>query len=287
MKNSFSNSIFNSRLYDKLLITVSKGQSTLKSGALRTRIFRDVKYMHEYLLIKQTGVLEIDLDAGCGDGYLSSLLFRKIRLGLDLDRSVLTKAQKRGVYENLLNASITHLPLRDGYMNYVLCNSVIGQVDPISMGVKELARSVSPGGFLILTTLTKYWTDWLFFATVLPTSWFQRVRKRYVRFMNRYLGPILTILDFDEWVGLLRLAGLDVVKYRYYLGRFGFLLFEIEVVLEILLIDFFKVPRIRWLVLRYFKKGLVRLFTLVDQQRITASVGSCIFMIVKKKYCYN
>jgi len=258
-------------------------KSTLKSGVLRIPIFRDVKHVHEHLLIKQTRILEIDLDAGCGDGYISSLLFRRIRIGLDLDRPVLTEAQKRGVYENLLNASITHLPLRDGCINYVLCNSVIGVVDTISMGVQELARILSPGGTLILTTLTKHWNNWLFFATVLPTQWFPRVRKRYVHFMNMYLGPILTILDYDEWIRLLRLSGLNIVKYRYYMGRFGFLLFEIGVTFEILLY-FFKIsPSIRRPISFHFQRGLARLFTLVDQQRITASVGSCILMIVKKK----
>jgi ubiquinone/menaquinone biosynthesis C-methylase UbiE len=94
------------------------------------------------------------LDAGCGDGrYLAALageLPPRVA-GVDISERILETACSRTSAE-LRQANLESLPFADGEFDLVLCSQVIEHVLDAPAAVRELARVLSAGGVLILST---------------------------------------------------------------------------------------------------------------------------------------
>ncbi len=107
------------------------------------------------------------LDAGCGSGWLSEILYRQgftvhaIDLGLDSIRrasarigSLLAQASgsrnERAVYFTLGDAY--RLPYEDGYFDAVVASEIIEHLERPGEAVQEFARVIRPGGILVVST---------------------------------------------------------------------------------------------------------------------------------------
>ncbi|HEX7599595.1 MAG TPA: class I SAM-dependent methyltransferase [Polyangia bacterium] len=90
------------------------------------------------------------LEAGCGTGLLLAETARVARkaVGLDLSKSMLGLAQHRGL--EVVQGSLTALPLPDQSVDLVYSMKVLAHVPPIREALAELARVVRPGGHLLL-----------------------------------------------------------------------------------------------------------------------------------------
>ena len=90
------------------------------------------------------------LDAGCGEGYYTALLARRVRedgkectfMGIDVSKEALTAAEKRRAGLQLAVASVFHLPVADGSV------SLVWNVFAPAAG-EEYARVLRSGGHLI------------------------------------------------------------------------------------------------------------------------------------------
>jgi SAM-dependent methyltransferase len=93
---------------------------------------------------------QLVLDAGCGNGaYLRALRGRPVRaVGCDLSAGMLRAAG----HPDLLNASITALPLRDGAFDVVLAVHMLYHVPDRQAAARELRRVLAPGGTCIAVT---------------------------------------------------------------------------------------------------------------------------------------
>ena len=101
------------------------------------------------------------LDAGCGDGrYLAALpdfgpIPPKI-VGTDIADGMLETtaraAARAGIEPELVRANLEQLPLDDGVFDVVLCAQVIEHLLDPDAAIGELARVLTPGGALVLTT---------------------------------------------------------------------------------------------------------------------------------------
>lgn len=101
----------------------------------------------------------IILDAGCGIGYFSFELAANFELifGVDIDfedvRLANQIAKNMGIQNSKFGViDISNLPISDGKFNVVLLLDVIEHIRDDEKLIKELARVLKPGGYLILCT---------------------------------------------------------------------------------------------------------------------------------------
>jgi SAM-dependent methyltransferase len=96
------------------------------------------------------------LDAGCGDGKVSSELarigFRVVGCDRSLRQVRLCKARAKrvGVSLDVCVASLTHLPFNTSSFETVCCLDVLEHVLEFSRALQELCRVTSVGGALVL-----------------------------------------------------------------------------------------------------------------------------------------
>lgn len=94
------------------------------------------------------------LDVGCGDGrlgYLTKNKYRKI-YGVDISKTALKIAKKRGMITKKVNLNQEKLPYPDRYFDAVTCSDVIEHVlYPINL-IKEISRVLRDSGILVIST---------------------------------------------------------------------------------------------------------------------------------------
>jgi SAM-dependent methyltransferase len=87
------------------------------------------------------------LEAGCGTG----LILRRLgpnAVGADLSRGMVKKARERGLC--VVQASVVHLPFRDGAFAGACSLKVLAHVPAVREALAELARVVRPGAHVAL-----------------------------------------------------------------------------------------------------------------------------------------
>ncbi len=98
---------------------------------------------------------KVVFDAGCGIGKYSAAMaqFGAARVvGLDLTEEGVNKARAQaskieyGERLSYFVGSVTDIPIMDGSVDLVWCNSVLHLVDRPMRGIQELARVLKPGG---------------------------------------------------------------------------------------------------------------------------------------------
>jgi 2-polyprenyl-3-methyl-5-hydroxy-6-metoxy-1,4-benzoquinol methylase len=95
------------------------------------------------------------LDAGCGEGYGGELLAgagAALVLGLDLDLPTLRHAAAAHPAVPAVVANLVALPLADGSADVVVSSQVVEHLWDQDLFVRECARTLRPGGRLVVTT---------------------------------------------------------------------------------------------------------------------------------------
>jgi SAM-dependent methyltransferase len=90
------------------------------------------------------------LDAGCGDGTLSSLVAATEVVCVDQSPAAVEAARGRGLDARV--ADIRELPFRDGEFDLVLCAETLEHVRDVQLLLSETRRVLRPGGTLALST---------------------------------------------------------------------------------------------------------------------------------------
>ncbi|MFJ2742973.1 class I SAM-dependent methyltransferase [Streptomyces sp. NPDC087440] len=100
---------------------------------------------------------EVVLDAGCGTGRALPYLRQAVGntgtvLGADLTREMLDEAARKGRGRSalLLQADVARLPLGTGVVDAVFASGLISHLPRPGENLRELARTVRPGGLLAL-----------------------------------------------------------------------------------------------------------------------------------------
>jgi Methylase involved in ubiquinone/menaquinone biosynthesis len=98
------------------------------------------------------------LDAGCGSGrYMLHALRRGAArvIGVDISPQMLERAGtelvtfQSGAEVDLVQGSLTALPVPDGWANLTICGLVIGHLENLEQSLAELRRVTRPGGTLL------------------------------------------------------------------------------------------------------------------------------------------
>ena len=107
-------------------------------------------------LIRRYGSGRDVFEAGCGTGLLlrEAASVARRAVGLDLSRGMLRPAHGRGL--QVVQGSLTAVPLPDASFDLVYSMKVLAHVPPIREAVAELTRLVRPGGHLLLEFYNPY-----------------------------------------------------------------------------------------------------------------------------------
>ena len=110
----------------------------------------------ELELVRRLGTGKDIFEAGCGTGLLlkEAALVARRAVGLDLSRGMLGPARARGL--QVVQGSLTAVPLPDASFDLVYSMKVLAHVPPIREACAELARLVRPGGHLLLEFYNPY-----------------------------------------------------------------------------------------------------------------------------------
>jgi SAM-dependent methyltransferase len=144
------------------------------------------------------------LDAGCGDGQLARLLAREHPgwevVAADHDEAALRRARRSVERENLANVEVRAVdlcrPFDDGRFDAVASVEVLTEIEDDDAALACLARSLVPGGLLVVTAMDREWAPVLHDSA--PT-WEREVRHGY---------------SHDELAAKLERAGLEVTRRR-------------------------------------------------------------------------
>lgn len=117
------------------------------------------------------------LDLGAGPGaYTREISSRGLRcVGADYSHNVLLAARRRGG-QPYVQADAYHLPFRNGTFDAVVCIGVLQSLEKAADALGEMARVLSPGGWLFLDGLNRFfWLFWLRRARSLGQSTAKRL----------------------------------------------------------------------------------------------------------------
>ncbi len=124
------------------------------------------------------------LDYGCGDGFLTELIFEgvdenKFNLtGVDLATSRINEAQDKQIYDELVVYDGRRLPFADNSFDVVISNSVLEHIPDLDQALVEMRRVLKPGGVFLATVMTDQWEQFLLGKKVLGDFYLRWLRKK-------------------------------------------------------------------------------------------------------------
>src|SRR3954470_16265389 len=100
-------------------------------------------------LVERYGVGKTLLEVGCGTGLIlhRTARFARHAFGIDLSAGMLAKAQQRGL--RVAQASATALPLATASVDVAYSFKVLAHIPDIQGALREMARVVRPGGWVL------------------------------------------------------------------------------------------------------------------------------------------
>jgi ubiquinone/menaquinone biosynthesis C-methylase UbiE len=150
------------------------------------------------------------LDVGCGVGVTPVLIAREYGCkitGVDINEGMVMKSRKRAKSKRLtdkvefLVADAQDLPFPDNSFDAVITESVTAFPEDKQKAVKEYVRVTKPGGYVGLNEST-----WL---KVPPPP-------ELLLWVSREVGANASPLSAEEWMGLLKNAGLKEIQVKTY-----------------------------------------------------------------------
>ena len=159
------------------------------------------------------------LDLGCGDGHFASLTFdRQLLAGIDPWWRPLQKAKRSGSYKLVNQGLGDQLPFANGSFGSVISNSVLEHIPAIDPVLSDVGRVLRPGGKLVVTMPSHYFTEYLGGAMWLDKQGFKGSANRYRRFFNKIARHAHTDPP-EEWAARFAGAGLAVEQWQYYFSK--------------------------------------------------------------------
>lgn len=106
-------------------------------------------------LISKFGIGKI-LDVGCGDGYITSLIFENFKdvIGIDISKKAIKFAREKNQGVTFVVGTCTNLPFSDESFDTIVASEVIEHINynDGKAFLKEARRVLSPKGKIIIST---------------------------------------------------------------------------------------------------------------------------------------
>ena len=220
------------------------------------------------------------LDLGCGDGVFAEMVFdQPLHSGIDILHGRIKKAHQAKIYDLALTGDATRMPYADGSFATVFSGCAMEHVPAMPQMLGEIARVLKPGGQLITTVPSGYFSDYLFVPTVLRRWGLGGLANRYGDMMVRLL-TISHMYHPAVWKQLLDDAGLELVEARHFLPRETTALFDQMLVIGNVLQPLVWLVRGSRLHHRYVE-WMMR--TLEPHVRGEARLGGALLLVARKR----
>ena len=159
----------------------------------------------------------LGLDLGCGDGTVTSTLFRETgarnMVGVDSDHTEVAGAARFPFYKRLHVCAGSQVPEDAGTFDFVLANSVLEHITDLDATIAEVVRLLRAGGRFIFTVPSPA------FHANLGGSFMPWVsRATYTSRLDRRLAH-LRYLSIDEWTTLCARHGLSIITHCSFVTR--------------------------------------------------------------------
>lgn len=158
-------------------------------------------------------------DIGCGDGRFGLALarcglLRHIAVGIEPAEERLAPGAER-VYGELVTGSAQALPLPDGGLAMVLCNTVLNSLregpDALPAVLLELRRVLAPGGVLVASMSTSRFAGSLLGARLLAAAGLAGAARAYIAARERGHTHHV-VLSPATWCRALEAAGFVILE---------------------------------------------------------------------------
>lgn len=168
------------------------------------------------------------LDVGCGDGHFASMVRDEpVDVGIDPFTQDVVSATHRGIYLGNAVASGTELPFADRTFASVMSNCVLEHIPSLDETLGEIGRVLQPGGPFVTTVPSNNFARYLLGASVPPALGLDGLGAAYGNFFNRISRHYHTY-TLATWREHFARAGLEVVRWRGYLGPQAMKLFDLS-----------------------------------------------------------
>jgi SAM-dependent methyltransferase/4-amino-4-deoxy-L-arabinose transferase-like glycosyltransferase len=191
----------------------------LKSVPAFRAVLRAVEARFYRRLVASGDIQEPVLDIGCGDGHFAQMAFDEpLAAGIDPWWGPLRKARRAGAHRLVIQGMGNRMPFADGQFATVVSNSVLEHIPDVQPVLDDANRVLQPGGKLIFTTPSHYFTKELAGAALLEKARLSGLADRYRRLFNFVCRHQHT--DAPEvWAERLAQAGFIVEEWQYYFSR--------------------------------------------------------------------
>ena len=150
-----------------------------------------------------------ELDVGCGDGFFVKTVFGRLDVGVDVADSRMRLAQAEGVDREMKEFDGVEIPVGSGRFGTVICNCTLEHVERLRPLLKEIYRTLKPGGVVLTTVMARPWEENLFGSMFLGNSYRNWMRKKQIH---------LNLLSRDGWRREFDMAGFKVTNEEGYLS---------------------------------------------------------------------
>lgn len=101
------------------------------------------------------------IDLGCGAGYLSEELYRKVNCritGIDFSTEAMSLSRERlsDLPINFIHSNLTETRLPNQCADLIICSGSLEHVKNIEAALLEVSRLLKPGGILYITSSNKF-----------------------------------------------------------------------------------------------------------------------------------
>jgi len=185
-----------------------------------TTFWRIFEYLEIMKALSEADVQHPILDLGCGEGNFAKKVFGSgfVDMGLDLSEQDLKKAKSLRTYCCVICGDARHMPLKSSTFKVVFSNSTLEHVPDLMRVLREIARVVDTGGFLIATVPSNKFRYYLFGSWVLDLVCLKRAAVLYGAQRNRFLNHF-NCNSATEWEQMLTQVGLKPLYMKDYLPR--------------------------------------------------------------------
>ena len=154
------------------------------------------------------------LDLGCGDGFISAVLAKKMgakAYGVDISKKAVKKAKEGGVIAKTLNLDKEELPFDKESFDVVFCGDLLEHLYDTEKLLENINRVLKPNGYLVISVpnIASWYNRGFLLLGMMPT-WIESSLRTYTgnpvikegvghihAFTKRSLKELLEIKGFN------------------------------------------------------------------------------------------
>lgn len=182
-------------------------------------MWRSIEAKHLSQALNQIRFDGLILDLGCGEGKVSSVIFKEnIDVGLDIDIAEIKKAKLIKSYKSLILGHACSLPFADESFGLVFSNCVIEHIPHVKDVLREVSRVLKLGGYFVFTVPSENFGSYLFFYNLFSKVGLKKLARYYSTKRNEYLNHY-SVFSENAWAKKLKDINLEVVTTHQYLSK--------------------------------------------------------------------